>query len=153
MDIWTPEKRSAVMSTIRGSGTIPELTLENIVRRALPRWKVESHPASLAGRPDLYLPSLGLAIFVEGCFWHSCPLHGTVPKSNTQYWGPKLKANVSRDRRVERQLRRQGLSVWHVWEHQLRPTQLTDSEARLTRRLKQKAAEARSQTIKPRACR
>src|ERR1019366_2218267 len=100
MDIWTPEKRSQVMSAIRSSGTRPELALEKIVRGALPRWKVQSHAVSLAGRPDVYLPSLRLAIFVEGCFWHSCPQHGKVPKSNLEYWEAKLRANASRDRRV-----------------------------------------------------
>jgi DNA mismatch endonuclease (patch repair protein) len=146
MDIWTPEKRSEVMSANRSTGTKPELELQIIVRRALPRWKVQNHPTSLVGRPDLYLPSLRLAIFVEGCFWHACPQHGTVPKSNIDYWGPKLKANVVRDRRVERQLRRQGLSVWHVWEHDFRPARLGRTEARLSRRLKRRAAELKVRT-------
>ena len=89
MDIWTPEKRSEVMSGIRGKGTKPELTLQVIVRKALPRWKVEHHPTSLVGRPDLYLPSLRLAIFVEGCFWHACP-QPSVPTSTETVCADKL---------------------------------------------------------------
>lgn len=134
------------MSAIRSTGTGPEVTLQKIVRGALPRWKVEIHPSSLVGRPDFYLPSLGLAIFVQGCFWHSCPLHGKVPKSNQGYWEPKLKANVSRDRRIERQLRRQGLAVWHVWEHDLRQPRLASTGARLSGRLKKRAAETKART-------
>jgi DNA mismatch endonuclease (patch repair protein) len=144
MDKWTPEKRSEVMSRIRGSGTKAELTLQNVVVTALPKWKVLNHPSGLVGRPDLYLPTLKLAIFMEGCFWHSCPQHGRVPESNIDYWGPKLLANCARDRRVERDLRRQGIGVWHVWEHDLRPSRLAHTEARLARRLRKRAVEFRT---------
>ena len=140
VDIWSPEKRSEVMSLIRGQGTKPELALQGIVRKALPRWKVETHPRALAGRPDLFVPSLRLAIFVEGCFWHSCPRHGKVPQTNVDYWIPKLEATVSRDRRVERRLRGQGISVWHVWEHDLRPARLRVTSSALSRRLQSRAA-------------
>ena len=146
MDIWSPEKRSEVMSAIRGSGTKPELLLQGIVSRALPRYKLETNPTSLPGRPDLYLPSLRLAIFVEGCFWHCCPKHGSIPQSNVEYWIPKLKANVSRDRKVERLLRRQGLSVWHIWEHDLRSAKLEDTENRLARRLKSRSNQLKTAT-------
>ena len=144
MDIWSPEKRSAVMSSIRSTETRPELAVQGIVRRALPRFKLQVPPESLTGRPDLFLPSLKLAIFVEGCFWHRCPKHGNIPQSNVDYWAPKLMANVSRDRRVERILRRQGLIAWHVWEHDLRPASLAHTEDRLARSLKNRATEYRT---------
>ena len=146
MDVFTPEKRSEVMSAIRSRGTKPELAVERIVTNTLPRWKIECHPASIAGRPDIYVPSLRLAIFVEGCFWHSCPAHGRFPKSNNGYWEEKLRANVARDRRVARALRSQGIGVWHVWEHSLRKSCLATTDARLSRRLRSRAAEVRSRT-------
>ena len=144
--MWSPEKRSEVMSAIRGRGTKPELALQGIVSRAVPRYKLQTHPPSLPGRPDLYLPSLKLAIFVEGCFWHCCPKHGNIPQSNVDYWVPKLKNNVSRDRRVERNLRRQGLSVWHIWEHDLSSSKVAETEDRLSRRLRSRAAQFRTVT-------
>lgn len=139
MSTWSPKTRSEVMAAIRSSGTKPELALQGIVRRALPRFKFQLHPTSLPGRPDLFLPSLRLAIFVQGCFWHSCPEHGNIPQSNVDYWVPKLRANASRDHRVERRLRNEGLSVWHIWEHDLQYATLERTERRLSLRLKNRA--------------
>ena len=58
-----------------------------------------------------------VAVFVDGCFWHSCPEHGTIPKSNQEYWVPKLKQNVDRDRTIDRELRAAGWRVLRFWEH------------------------------------
>jgi DNA mismatch endonuclease (patch repair protein) len=73
------------------------------------------------GRPvraDVAFPGARVVVFVDGCFWHRCPIHGTSPKANADYWGPKLDANVKRDRQVDRQLRNQGWTVVRVWEHE-----------------------------------
>jgi DNA mismatch endonuclease (patch repair protein) len=59
-----------------------------------------------------------LAIFVDGCFWHSCPQHGSIPRSNTDYWIPKLVRNVNRDRETDKALRNEGWVVVRVWEHE-----------------------------------
>ena len=56
-------------------------------------------------------------MFIDGCFWHSCPEHGTIPKSNQGYWVPKLKQNVDRDRSIDRGLRADGWKVLRFWEH------------------------------------
>lgn len=149
MDIWTPEKRSEVMSLIRASGTKPELNLEAIVKRSLPRRRIELHARTLPGSPDIYIPSLHLAIFANGCFWHSCPRHGNIPNSRKDYWVPKLAATVARDRRVSRRLRSGGISVWHVWEHDLRGSRLSRTDARLRARLSKRVALYQSQ-IHPR---
>lgn len=58
-----------------------------------------------------------LAVFVDGCFWHSCPWHGTRPRVNTHYWLPKLKRVVVRDRMVKRLLTRAGWTALRLWEH------------------------------------
>jgi len=70
-------------------------------------------------RPDFVFPKVKVAIFLDGCFWHGCPLHGTSPSSNSAFWSKKLAANRQRDRRVDRQLRAKRWSVIRVWEHQL----------------------------------
>jgi len=59
-----------------------------------------------------------LAVFVDGCFWHRCPLHGTLPKHNADWWLAKLDANVARDQRQDRQLVDSGWTVIRVWEHE-----------------------------------
>jgi DNA mismatch endonuclease (patch repair protein) len=69
-------------------------------------------------RPDIVFTKARVAVFVDGCFWHLCPLHAQVPKSNVDYWVPKLEANVARDRRVDAALQRDGWHVVRVWEHE-----------------------------------
>ena len=71
-------------------------------------------------------PRLRLAVFVDGCFWHACPEHGTVPKANAEYWVAKLEANVIRDRRNDAELACAGWSVTRLWEHQ-DPREMADS--------------------------
>jgi DNA mismatch endonuclease (patch repair protein) len=60
-------------------------------------------------------------MFVDGCFWHSCPQHATKPKNNAVFWRKKLAANKSRDLLVSRTLRKAGWRVLRIWEHELRP--------------------------------
>lgn len=69
-------------------------------------------------RPDIVFTRWRTAVFVDGCFWHSCPDHLHVPKTNQQYWVPKLEANVARDRRVDAALTDAGWRVLRVWEHE-----------------------------------
>jgi DNA mismatch endonuclease (patch repair protein) len=75
------------------------------------------HPANLPGRPDIVLSSAKLAIFVDGCFWHACPDHGSLPKNNRDWWRAKLLRNVERDREKDAALERLGWAVVHIWEH------------------------------------
>lgn len=68
--------------------------------------------------PDIVFTRAKVAVFLDGCFWHACPEHGTAPKSNVAYWQPKLKANTERDQRVNEALAADGWSVRRVWEHE-----------------------------------
>lgn len=69
-------------------------------------------------RPDIVFTRARLAIFIDGCFWHACPEHGTAPARNVDYWGPKLRRNVERDSRVDRALAEAGWMVFRAWEHE-----------------------------------
>jgi DNA mismatch endonuclease (patch repair protein) len=113
-DIWSPEKRSEVMSRIRGSDTKPELVVRSMVHRLGYRFTVRGpRNKSLPGRPDLVLPKYEVVIFVHGCFWHGhehCP-NFKMPKSRTDWWTAKIEGNRARDARVENELRTLG---WHV---------------------------------------
>lgn len=71
-------------------------------------------------RPDFVLKQARLAVFVDGCFWHGCPQHGTKPKHNAVFWRKKLGANKRRDALVTRTLRRAGWRVIRLWEHELK---------------------------------
>jgi DNA mismatch endonuclease (patch repair protein) len=72
-----------------------------------------------------------VAVFVDGCFWHGCPRHGTQPRTNTAFWRKKIEGNQTRDRRVNRALRARGWSVLRLWEHELKRR----TEPKLVRRL------------------
>lgn len=121
-DTHSPEVRSRNMAAVRSRDTKPEIRL----RRAL--WQrglryFTSHGYSrltktrLPGSPDILFPSARLAVFVDGCFWHGCPIHYTAPDSNSEFWRRKLQQNRDRDRRVTEQLETQGWTVLRVWEH------------------------------------
>jgi DNA mismatch endonuclease (patch repair protein) len=69
-------------------------------------------------RADLLFAKSQVAVFVDGCFWHCCPEHGTRPKSNSEWWDAKLRANVERDRNTDRRLREAGWEPVRVWEHE-----------------------------------
>lgn len=69
-------------------------------------------------RPDVVFTRQRLALFVDGCWWHGCPEHGTRSATNTDYWGPKLEANRERDQRQTRALEAEGWSVLRVWSHE-----------------------------------
>ncbi|WP_433704645.1 DNA mismatch endonuclease Vsr [Paraburkholderia sacchari] len=70
-------------------------------------------------RPDFVFRELKLAVFVDGCFWHKCPIHYKAPKTNEYYWERKINANVARDRRIDAALKSAGWRVLHLWEHEL----------------------------------
>ena len=120
VDRLTTKRRSALMSRIRGKDTLPEKTLRRALHQLGYRYKL--HARDLPGRPDIVFRKRRKIIFVHGCFWHlhaNCKL-GALPKSKLRYWRPKLEANVARDRRVIRQLRRTGWNILVVWQCQLR---------------------------------
>jgi len=74
--------------------------------------------SSLPGRPDIAFTRAKIAVFVDGCFWHRCPDHGTVPVNNREWWLAKLARNVARDRAKDAALTAMGWHVIHVWEHE-----------------------------------
>jgi DNA mismatch endonuclease (patch repair protein) len=111
---------SAVMRGNRRSGTRPELALRALLHARGHRYRVD-HRVDVAGtrvRPDLVFTRWRLAVFVDGCFWHRCPEHGTRPGHNPGYWAPKLDGNVARDRRVDAALTGAGWRVLRLWEHE-----------------------------------
>ena len=121
MDNLSPEDRSWCMSRIRSKGMKPELAVRSMVHRLGYRFRL--HRQDLPGRPDLVLPRHKAVIFVNGCFWHwhtdpDCPIAG-LPKSNIQYWKPKLSRTRKRDIEHATSLKDKGWRVLTVWECQL----------------------------------
>lgn len=83
------------------------------------RYRVDAKPlVGLRRRADLTFSRARVAVYVDGCFWHGCPKHGTVPKENHAWWSSKLANNVKRDRDTDRRLRAAGWTVVRIWEHE-----------------------------------
>lgn len=126
-DVFTPEKRSEVMSHIRSRDTSPERIVRSMLHRMGYRFRI--CVKSLPGHPDIVLPKYGTVIFVHGCFWHQHPgcRYATMPATRRRFWKQKFKANRERDERVTRSLEVYGWRVLVVWECELRaPASLSD---------------------------
>lgn len=107
------------MRANRGKDTSPEITLRRELHRRGFRFYVHRRPLpGLRCTADLLFPRRRLAVFVDGCFWHRCPIHATAPKANAEWWAEKLDGNVARDRRNDQALEDAGWTVIRVWEHQ-----------------------------------
>jgi len=107
------------MSAQRRRDTKPEIALRRELHRRGLRYFVDRAPIKgVRRRADLVFPRRKVAVFVDGCFWHSCPQHATFPKNNAQWWTDKLAANVVRDRDTDARLAEQGWTVIRVWEHE-----------------------------------
>jgi DNA mismatch endonuclease (patch repair protein) len=72
----------------------------------------------LRRRADLVFPRARVAVYIDGCFWHSCPQHATSPKNNAAWWTAKLEANKTRDADTDRRLEEAGWAVVRIWEHE-----------------------------------
>lgn len=120
MDHVGKRRRSEIMSSIRSGDTQPEKMVRSIVHRMGYRFRL--HVRTLPGKPDVVLPRYRKIILVHGCFWHghSRCLKGRPPKTNLNFWLPKLAANQKRDRAVAAKLRRLGWEVLVIWQCQLR---------------------------------
>jgi DNA mismatch endonuclease, patch repair protein len=118
VDRVSKEKRSKIMSAIRSKNTFPEITLRKALWARGFRFRVQYCKEKI----DIAFPSKKLAVFVDGCFWHGCPIHSHMPKSNKSYWIPKLQKNIERAKAKDERLRNQGWTVLHFWEHELETT-------------------------------
>jgi DNA mismatch endonuclease, patch repair protein len=109
------QKRSWLMSRVRGSNTLPERLVERFLRQQ--RIRFRRHDRRLPGTPDIIVPQFHVAVFVNGCFWHGhkgCR-RSRLPSTRRKFWADKIQANRKRDERVRRALRRRGWTVLTVW--------------------------------------
>jgi len=114
----SPEARRRMQRQGRRD-TKPEMALRRELHRLGLRYRVDRAVIpSIRRRADVVFTRAHLAVFVDGCFWHDCPCHGTHPKSNVRWWEDKLKANVARDRDTDARLAAAGWKVVRLWEHE-----------------------------------
>lgn len=116
-DVMTPQQRSHCMSKVKNKNTTLELKFRKILWSRGLRYRLDR---KLLGKPDLVFVSAKVAVFIDGCFWHACPLHGQEPKTNTGFWSEKLVKNKVRDQMVNSGLTDLGWMVIRFWEHELK---------------------------------
>jgi DNA mismatch endonuclease (patch repair protein) len=118
-DVFTKEKRSEVMSLIRGKGNKrTEGVLVKLFREeGITGWR---RHLKLPGKPDFTFRKERLTVFLDGCFWHGCPKCYRAPKGNRKFWEAKIARNRERDREVNRVLKKRGWRVLRIAEHSLR---------------------------------
>ena len=99
--------------------THPELALRRLLWGRGLRYRVDVAPVKgMRRRADVVFTRARVAVLVDGCFWHACPEHSTMPRANAEWWSAKLSANVERDRDTDRRLVDEGWHVERVWEHE-----------------------------------
>jgi DNA mismatch endonuclease, patch repair protein len=135
---------AAVRATMKGNrsrDTRAEIAIRSALHRRGLRFRVNVAPEpQLRCRADIVFRRAKIAVFVDGCFWHRCPVHGTSPRTNSAYWTAKLDRNIARDRRQERDLKEAGWRVLRFWEHEA-PELAAEAVARCVR---ERAPTARS---------
>jgi DNA mismatch endonuclease (patch repair protein) len=119
-DVFSVEKRSAVMRRVKGRNTSPELKVRKSLTRLGVRYRL--HRKDLPGKPDIVLPGRMLILFVHGCFWHGhdCARGARVPKQNRDYWLDKVGRNRARDIDHRAALEAKGWRVETLWECDLK---------------------------------
>ena len=106
------------MAATKGRDNPRELAIRSALHRRGLRFRV--HCCVIPGTKrtvDILFPKSKTAVFLDGCFWHNCPEHGTWPKSNSKWWSEKLLANKARDENTNKRLKEAGWKVIRVWEH------------------------------------
>jgi DNA mismatch endonuclease, patch repair protein len=118
-DTFSKRKRSQIMAAVKSNGNkATELKLISIFRaNKILGWR---RNRKIEGKPDFVFQKERVALFVDGCFWHGCPIHCRRPISNRSYWLQKITRNQKRDVAIQKKLREMGWHVLRIWEHELR---------------------------------
>jgi len=134
-DVFSPQKRSEIMSRVKGrDNRATEVELVKIFRTY--RIKGWRRNVRLYGKPDFIFRDLRIAVFVDGCFWHGCPIHGSIPQTNRAFWEKKIARNKKRDLAVKLKLDELGWKTFRIWQHEFRKP--NKSVRRLQKSLQQK---------------
>ena len=117
-DVLTSEQRKLNMSRIRSKNTEPEIKLRKLLwSQNIRGYRIHYN---LSGKPDIVFIEKKIAIFIDGCFWHKCPLNFQEPETRKEFWMKKINSNVERDGRTTKKLQEDGWTVLRFWEHEIR---------------------------------
>lgn len=119
-DNLTKEQRHKNMTNIRSTNT----KIEKDVTKALWNlgYRFRKNVKTLPGKPDIAIQKYKIVIFLDSCFWHKCPEHFKKPKSNLEYWEPKIKRNIERDSQINQYYKDHNWHILRIWEHEIKKT-------------------------------
>ncbi len=113
----TLEQRRKNMQAIKTKSKLEDLVARELWKRGI---RYRRNVKTLFGKPDIAIQKYRVVIFIDSCFWHSCPVHGNIPKSNVEYWNKKLERNRIRDEEVNDFYKRKNWHILRIWEHEIR---------------------------------
>ncbi len=116
--MFTPEERSKIMSKIRGKNTSIELLVRKLLWKRGLRYRI--HDKKLPGKPDISNKSKKTAVFLDGCFWHACPIHGSIPSTNQEFWEKKILSNTEKRAKVREELKDMGFNVLEFFQCEIK---------------------------------
>lgn len=117
-DVLSPEQRKLNMSRIRAKNTGPEVKLRKMLSaEGIRGYRIHY---KLPGKPDIVFTKKKIVIFIDGCFWHKCPVCFKVPETRKDFWMKKIQSNIDRDKKVNEQLKDGGWTILRFWEHDIR---------------------------------
>lgn len=117
-DVLTKEQRANNMSKIRGKNTQPEIKFRKLLwSMGIRGYRIHYN---LPGKPDIVFTKKKIAIFIDGCFWHQCPIDFQEPETRKEFWMNKIQSNIDRDKKVNGQLNNDGWTVIRIWEHEIK---------------------------------
>lgn len=130
------ERVSALMRRFKSRDTRPELAVRRTLHARGLRFRVHAQVPGYSRRSiDIAFTRVRVAVFIDGCYWHSCPEHGKTPAANSEWWLAKLERNVARDRETDEALRAEGWTVLRFWEHEA-PDEVASAIAEVVVQLK-----------------
>jgi len=116
-DVMTKEQRSKNMKAIKAVSKIETVVAKELWKKGI---RYRRNNKKLFGKPDISIKKYKIVIFIDSCFWHQCPLHATMPKSNTDFWVKKLERNIERDKEVNEYYLQNQWSIKRIWEHEIK---------------------------------
>ncbi|WP_338129280.1 very short patch repair endonuclease [Bacillus infantis] len=117
MDNLTKEQRRKNMQAIKSKSKLEDLVTKALWKRGI---RFRKNVKELFGKPDIAIKKYKVVVFIDSCFWHVCPIHGNIPKSNETYWGKKLEGNQKRDMEVTKYYIENGWRILRIWEHEIK---------------------------------
>lgn len=112
----TREQRTVIMKKIKAKSHLEDRVAKQLFKNGI---RYRRNSKRLLGKPDISIQKYKVVIFIDSCFWHSCPIHGNIPKSNVDYWKKKLIRNVERDLEVNNFYTERNWNILRIWEHDL----------------------------------